>query len=169
MSCKRGMHFSSYSIVYPKTPILIIKAPMSGFPPPENYKSRLEELIDSSLTFSARLALRSVTGFASHQDCLEEFNKYVHGPLRDAVVADLGDVTDVPYTVSCNLFLRIVSAPLAAFVRHSSLNFFEMLEEQLRSVCWQCCPGPCLLLLLLGSQGLNFMRSAIDQTSSMGP
>ncbi|CAE6972223.1 unnamed protein product [Symbiodinium sp. CCMP2456] len=58
-----------------------------------------QELIDMSLTYSARLAVRSVTGFATHEGCLEEFNKYVRGPLRDAVVADLGDVTDIPYTV----------------------------------------------------------------------
>ena len=60
-----------------------------------------------TLTYSARLAVRSVTGFAHQEDCLEEFNKYVRGPLRDAVVADLGDVADIPYTVSCNLFRRI--------------------------------------------------------------
>ncbi|CAE6949707.1 unnamed protein product [Symbiodinium sp. CCMP2592] len=58
-----------------------------------------QELIDISLTYSARLAVRSVTGFANHDDCLEEFNKYVQGPLRDAVVEDLGDVTDIPYSV----------------------------------------------------------------------
>ncbi|CAE7941780.1 unnamed protein product [Symbiodinium necroappetens] len=59
----------------------------------------LEELIGSSLTVSARLALRAVTGLAKHDDCLEEFNKYVQGPMRDAAVADLGDVTDIPHAV----------------------------------------------------------------------
>ncbi|CAE7835713.1 unnamed protein product, partial [Symbiodinium necroappetens] len=58
-----------------------------------------QELIDLSLSFSARLAVRSVTGFANHEDCLEEFNKYVQGPMRAAVVEDLGDVTDIPYAV----------------------------------------------------------------------
>ena len=80
-----------------------------GFPLPQNPKyPGLEELIGSSLTVSARIALRAVTGLAKHDDCLEEFNKYVQGPMRDAAVADLGDVTDIPHAVSCNLFLRIV-------------------------------------------------------------
>ena len=80
-----------------------------GFPLPQHPKyPGLEELIGSSLTVSARLALRAVTGLAKHDDCLEEFNKYVQGPMRDAAVADLGNVTDIPYAVSCNLFLRIV-------------------------------------------------------------
>ncbi|CAE7555344.1 unnamed protein product [Symbiodinium natans] len=58
-----------------------------------------QELMDLALTSSARLAVRSVTGFANHEDCLEEFNIYVQGPLRDAVVEDLGDATDIPYAV----------------------------------------------------------------------
>ena len=58
--------------------------------------------MDLALTSSARLAVRSVTGFANHEDCLEEFNIYVQGPLRDAVVEDLGDATDIPYAVSCH-------------------------------------------------------------------
>ncbi|CAE7556112.1 unnamed protein product [Symbiodinium microadriaticum] len=65
----------------------------------ENSEDEQQELIDLSLTYSARLAVRSVTGFANHDDCLEEFNKYVQGPMHDAVVEDLGDVTDIPYGV----------------------------------------------------------------------
>ncbi|CAE6918919.1 unnamed protein product [Symbiodinium sp. CCMP2456] len=65
----------------------------------ENSEDERQELIDLSLTYSARLAVRSVTGLANHEDCLEEFNKYVQGPMHDAVVEDLGDVTDIPYGV----------------------------------------------------------------------
>ncbi|CAE7870262.1 unnamed protein product [Symbiodinium necroappetens] len=64
----------------------------------------LLELIDLSLTYSARLAVRSVTGFANHDDCLEEFNKYVQGPMHDAVVEDLGDAA-YPCLLRCVRFL----------------------------------------------------------------
>ena len=43
-----------------------------------------------SLTSSTRLAVRSVTSIASHEDCLAEFNKYVQGPLPETVIEDLG-------------------------------------------------------------------------------
>ncbi|CAE6949727.1 unnamed protein product [Symbiodinium sp. CCMP2592] len=80
-----------------------------------------QELIDISLTYPARLAVRSVTGFANHDDCLEEFNKYVQGPLRDAVVADLGDVTDIPYTVCllASFPYTLAYPPLAWVVKHT--------------------------------------------------
>ena len=70
-----------------------------------------------SLTYSARLAVRSVTGFANHEDCLEEFNKYVQGPMRAAVVEDLGNMTDIPYAVPCNVLItpQILFALVASF------------------------------------------------------
>ena len=91
--------------------------------PPQSQKPfNLEELIDSSLTVSARLALRSVTGLATHEDCLEEFNKYVQGPMHDAVVEDLGNVTDIPYLVSCNLFHSILLTSCSFRRAHTFLD-----------------------------------------------
>ncbi|CAE6949748.1 unnamed protein product [Symbiodinium sp. CCMP2592] len=115
-----------------------------------------QELIDSSLTFSARLALRSVTGLAKHDDCLEEFNKYVQGPMRDAVVADLGEVTDIPYavcvlamlpwTLSFAPFAWIGRPELHALGYRSDFEYFAVMWTEFLFFMLVC-PAvyPCLL------------------------
>ena len=112
--------------------------------------------------------MRSVTGFANHEDCLEEFNKYVQGPMRAAVVEDLGDVTDIPYAVPCSLItpqmlLHLLRLSKSTKAQSSSIHLWE----ELRSVCWPCSPGSYPLLPFLGPEGLHFMPSAINRTSSI--
>jgi len=115
-----------------------------------------QELIDLPLTYSARLAVRSVTGFANHEDCLEEFNRYVRGPLRDAVVEDLGDVTDIPYA-ACLLAMfpwALSLAPITWVLRptlyasgfRSDFEYFAVtLTENLFITLVSPAAYPCLL------------------------
>ncbi|CAE6926267.1 unnamed protein product [Symbiodinium sp. CCMP2456] len=132
-----------------------------------------QELIDSSLTFSDRLALRSATGLATHEDCLEEFNKYVQGPMHDAVVEDLGDVIDIPYTVCLlAMFPWTLSFPPVAWAGRPSLHAlgyqsdFEYFAVQFTECLFSMLVYPAAYPLLLrcvrrldGSINLGLLRA----------
>ena len=60
-----------------------------------------------------RLAIRSVTGYLSHEDSLERFNDYVRGSVRESVLEDLGRETDVSWSICVLSFLPTVLYCLA--------------------------------------------------------
>ncbi|CAE7318696.1 unnamed protein product, partial [Symbiodinium pilosum] len=54
-----------------------------------------DEIAEST---SSRSALRSVTSYLDHDQCLDEFNDYVRYSLRDMLVADLGVETQLSFS-----------------------------------------------------------------------
>ncbi|CAE7227658.1 unnamed protein product [Symbiodinium sp. CCMP2456] len=61
-----------------------------------------------SLSPEDRLAIRSVTGYLNHEDCLATFNDYMRGIVRESVLEDLGRETDVSWSICVLSFLPTV-------------------------------------------------------------
>ncbi|CAE7614560.1 unnamed protein product [Symbiodinium sp. CCMP2592] len=80
-----------------------------------NLEEADQQLPEAGLSSPARLAIRSVAGLG-HQDCLQFFNDYVRGPVRDAIINDLGSERKAPELpeVTRSIFLGLSCPPFCS-------------------------------------------------------
>eukprot|EP00439_Symbiodinium_sp_Y106_P083831 s123_g24.t1 len=84
--------------------------------------SDIEETSLPVLSVEERRAIRAVTDYGDDGECIGAFNSYVHGPLLNAVMEDLGDEVQAPWLV-CSLSFLPATLCFAALTLTSAPYF----------------------------------------------